>query len=560
MESAREPSLQTKSDAKTGTAAPEESVALKEEEGAADEEVGRSTPDRASSAPPNDAVATITSTGRRKKRVGPPSVSSALQAHVKAEPDDESTSTPMVPPPDEREKVTWGKHDRTLPASTGVSTRRSKSRQHPVEEEEDDEKLEEETESGSSSDMEDSPRPPQSAAPMTPDADAPLFLSPLTTQPNTRATIAASMRSKSDEVTEAGTQEAIQAQVRQLRHTLLSIFPAHLRALSSVCPQQSQDDGGSTSAKGSAAPQRSLSMRCSPEPLVPLLQALCEDKIYVHAAWCRYESDLALRRMQDSIQRKRKRHSSNKTAHKTAPPTAATTTTGSSAGATAVGGRVENDESDSDSQTDDDGNQPPESEWVEAPPALNGPLRTTSSTSIDRTKGGRETALASGFQWTPWRFFREKRRRSSCRSQVNAGAATNAAAAASSLTSQTSSTSIHASANASSTSAVGVPTSAASAITMASAPSNSAAAAVGGGVPPLRFSEVPSLPVLQVDVEVPEDVTVTVEAMTAAEQRNYARYVMSSGKLRNVCREPYSFLVSRAKEMRIQWERQHPFE
>lgn len=83
---------------------------------------------------------------------------------------------------------------------------------------------------------------------------------------------------------------------------------------------------------------------------------------------------------------------------------------------------------------------------------------------------------------------------------------------------------------------------------------------MGGGVPPLALSEVPSLPVLQVDTEVPEDATEPVEAMTVEEQRNYARYVMSSGKLRNMCRDPYSFLVSRAKELRIQWERQHPFE
>ncbi|TPP40713.1 hypothetical protein CGC21_8555 [Leishmania donovani] len=232
----------------------------------------------------------------------------------------------------------------------------------------------------------------------------------------------------------------------------------------------------------------SLPHRLSPEPLLPLLKALCEDKAYVHGAWCRYEDDLAVRRTQNSIQRKRQRNSFNK-----------------------------------------DELQPPESHWVEAPPAFTGGPRPfpTSATHL-----APDSAVIGGFQWTPWRFYREKRRRSSRRptasdaSPASARSVTAASAAQPDLFSAVSS----------------------------SAPVSS------GGVPSLACSEVPSLPVLQVEAHVPESAVAVVPPMTPEERKGYARYVMSSGKLRHDCRDPYAFLVSRAKEMRIQWKRQHPMD
>jgi hypothetical protein len=344
---------------------------------------------------------------------------------------------------------------------------------------------------------------------------------------------------------EAATRAAITAQERQLRHTLLSIFPAHLRAMDATVHTPTWS---STPSLPSPASQR-----CSPEPLLPLLHALCEDKAYVYAAWCRYADDMAVRRTQNSIQRKRQRHSFSKGTRRTHAPSAPP-----AASSSGKEGGVEADNNDSDSgdeTSEEESNQPPESEWVEAAPALTGPPHVAGSDPTSVQDG--EVVVASGFQWTPWRFYREKRRRSTRRSQGSAAAASASAVAATAPHTSTTTTAGDVHAVSSSAGAAGAPT------TTSSAPSASVVAvapAAGGGVPPLSFSEVPSLPVLQVDADVPEDAMAPVEAMTAEEQKNYARYVMSSGKLRNVCRDPYSFLVSRAKELRLQWERQHRFE
>ncbi|AYU79429.1 hypothetical protein, conserved [Leishmania donovani] len=372
-----------------------------------------------------------------------------------------------------------------------------------------------------------------STAPHTPAVLNPAFASSLS---------ALGAKQEEEEVWEVAVQAAIDAQERQLRHTLLSVFPPELlqgaewerclakewdlRSGTEAAVARNVKDAPSQPVRTAPTPflSSSLPHRLSPEPLLPLLKALCEDKAYVHGAWCRYEDDLAVRRTQNSIQRKRQRNSFNKGGRKA-----------SSSGPTAAARRRDGDGDDDDSSAgednaaDEDELQPPESHWVEAPPAFTGGPRPfpTSATHL-----APDSAVIGGFQWTPWRFYREKRRRSSRRptasdaSPASARSVTAASAAQPDLFSAVSS----------------------------SAPVSS------GGVPSLACSEVPSLPVLQVEAHVPESAVAVVPPMTPEERKGYARYVMSSGKLRHDCRDPYAFLVSRAKEMRIQWKRQHPMD
>ncbi|CBZ27663.1 conserved hypothetical protein [Leishmania mexicana MHOM/GT/2001/U1103] len=350
-------------------------------------------------------------------------------------------------------------------------------------------------------------------------------------------------KQEEEEAWEAAVQAAIEAQERQLRHTLLSVFPPEL--LRGVewerCLDKERDlrsgtkAGGARNVKDAPSqpvgtaptpfPSSSLSHRLSPEPLLPLLKALCEDKAYVHGAWCRYEDDLAVRRTQNSIQRKRQRYSFSKGGRK-----------GSSSGPTAAarrrdgdGGDNDDSNADEDKAPDEDELQPPESHWVEVPPAFTGGPRPlpTSATHL-----APDSAVMGGFQWAPWRFYREKRRRSSRRPTV--GGASPASARSSTAVS------------------------AVQPDLFSAASSN--APVSSGGVPSLACSEVPSLPVLQVEAHVPESAAAVVSPMTPEERKGYARYVMSSGKLRHDCRDPYAFLISRAKEMRIQWKRQHPMD
>ncbi|CAJ1026405.1 hypothetical protein, conserved [Leishmania lindenbergi] len=346
-------------------------------------------------------------------------------------------------------------------------------------------------------------------------------------------------KQEDNEAWEAVARTAIDAQERQLCHTLLSIFPPELLrdAESERCLAKARDPGSGTEAMDikstSSTPSQPVSSGpalspfpspfLSPEPLLPLLKALCEDKAYVHGAWCRYEDDLAVRRIQSSIQRKRQRHSFNKGGRKASPsgPTAAAQRRNGDAD----GG--DESSADEDKTAEEDELQPPEAHWVEVPPAFTGgplPLPTTA------THPAPVSSVTGGFQWTPWRFYREKRRRSARRptecSACPAEARSSAVAGAvrPGLFSAT--------------------------------PSNTALSSAG--VPSPACSEVPSLPVLQVEVDVPKSAAAVVAPMTPQERKGYARYVMSSGKLRHDCRDPYTFLVSRAKEMRIQWKRQHP--
>ncbi|KPA79533.1 hypothetical protein ABB37_05353 [Leptomonas pyrrhocoris] len=535
--------------------------------------------DKASSSSSSTVATSTRSKGgkkkpQKKKKASPPSASVVL-VQATEEPQDDPAPTPVMPSTDEgdekkeaaKEEMHSEMQEPALPTAADTSTRRATPPPPPPPNtQEEGTKDDDEPEAGKEircSDTEDSTEPSPFAASSTPHTDASLSFRSSATWPSSPASFTSPVRSKHDEVLEAATQAAIQAQERQLRHTLLSIFPAHLRAMNSENTQPTRDD-----ARLHSTASTSLLMCCSPEPLLPLLNALCEDKAYVHAAWCRYEDDLAVQRAQNSIQRKRQRHSFNKGARRPASSVVTTTTstpatTAAAAAAassehTAGGDRGAKEASDSDSHADDDASQPPESEWVEAAPAFTGPPRLPSATRIDNADAREEMAVASGFQWTPWRFFREKRRRSSSRSQGSSGAVT-ATAAVSFLTSKTGPTATSAAVSGSSTSTAGATTAVSSTVATSGVPPAPTPVG-GGGVPPLLFSEVPSLPVLQVDADIPEDVTATVEAMTAEEQRSCARYVMSSGKLRNVCRDPYAFLVSRAKEMRIQWERQHPFE
>ncbi|CAG9575107.1 hypothetical_protein_-_conserved [Leishmania major strain Friedlin] len=348
-------------------------------------------------------------------------------------------------------------------------------------------------------------------------------------------------KQEEEEVWEAAVQAAIDTQERQLRHTLLSVFPPELLrgAEWERCLAKEGDLRGGTEAAGArnvqdarSQPVRttptpflssSLSHRLSPEPLLPLLKALCEDKAYVHGAWCRYEDDLAVRRTQNSIQRKRQRYTFNKGGRKA-----------SSSWPTAAARRPDGDGGDDSSAgeekaADEDELQPPESHWVEAPPAFTGGPRPlpTSATHL-----APDSAVIGGFQWTPWRFYRAKRRRNSRRPTVGGASPASARSA---------------------TAASAVQPDLFSAVS-SNAPVSS------GGVPSLACSEVPSLPVLHVEAHVPESALAVVSPMTPEERKGYARYVMSSGKLRHDCRDPYAFLVSRAKEMRIQWKRQHPMD
>ncbi|KAG5477224.1 hypothetical protein LSCM4_04442 [Leishmania orientalis] len=343
-------------------------------------------------------------------------------------------------------------------------------------------------------------------------------------------------KQEEEEAWETAVQVAIDAQERQLLHTLLSIFPPEVLRDSESERCLAKEWGFGVSAEPSDAksahdaPSRRMSTgslpspSLSPEPLTPLLKALCEDKAYVHGAWCRYEDDLAVRRTQNSIQRKRQRHSFNKGARKAV-------LSKSTAAARCGGGDGDDDESsaDEDDAMVEDELQPPQSLWIEAPPAFTGGPRLLPANATRPAPAG---AVTGGFQWTPWRFYREKRRRSS-RRPTEGGASSSAARP---------------------TTVAGV---------VQSDPSSAApskAAASGSGVPSLAFSDVPSLPVLQVETAVPKSAAAVVSPMTPEERKGYARYVMSSGKLRHDCRDPYTFLVSRAKEMRIQWERQHPMD
>ncbi|KAK7200356.1 hypothetical protein NESM_000089600 [Novymonas esmeraldas] len=329
-----------------------------------------------------------------------------------------------------------------------------------------------------------------STAPQTPSEPAPT--SPVS------ASVAGARQEEEAEAeatVQAAVQAAIDAQERQLRRTLLNIFPADLQHLDTTVATP-----GTVNLPTSAVPP--------PEPLLPLLTALCEDAAYVHAAWVRYEDDLAVRRTRNSIQRKRQRHSFNKG--------------GRRAPARRRDADGVDDGEDSSSGDDDDGDtareeaelQPPEWQWVEAPPAF----------------------VSGGLQWAPWCFYREKRRRTSRRPAETAAAAAGVRPAV--------------------VAAVGQ-----SGLIVASAAVGAATGGGGGGgVPSLAHSHVPSLPVLQVDADVPESPLAVVLPTTPEERKAYARYTMSSGKLRHDCRDPYAFLVSRAKEMRIQWVRQHPME
>ncbi|KAG5476962.1 hypothetical protein LSCM1_05296 [Leishmania martiniquensis] len=336
-----------------------------------------------------------------------------------------------------------------------------------------------------------------------------------------------------EEAWEAAVQAAVDAQERQLLHTLLSIFPPEILRDSgsgwglggggeAVDAESAQDAPSRHVGAGSTSSFPSPAL--SPEPLPQLLKALCEDKAYVHGAWCRYEDDLCVRRTQSSIQRKRQRHLFNKGGRKAV-----------SSGQTAAARRGDGDGDDGESSAGEDEAvvedelQPPESLWVEAPPAFTGgpwPLPANATQPVPASP------VTGGFQWTPWRFYRKKRRRGS-RRPAEGGASPSVVR---------------------STTATGAIQSGLS----IAAPSKSATS--GGGVSSLAFSDVPSLPVLPVETNVPESASAVVSPMTPEERKGYARYVMSSGKLRHDCRDPYTFLVSRAKEMRIQWERQHPMD
>lgn len=539
----------------------------------------------------NRTGSTAATPGPRGRKRATDATASSACLHIKQEPLEDTPSTSIEQPATEAgvEKIEKQRgeqpYDRTLPTAAGVSTRRSKSQQQQqsvkVEAEAAIKNGEGKTnyhnqrngggrssssgsEDRSDSDKENSTDLSYAAGlpSMSPTNEPSSSPASSTTQPTSPVTFAAALRLKHDEAVETATRAAVQAQERQLRHTLLSIFPAHLRHMDAEVSAPShhsdkaQDKNNAANFAGAAAtPHVFWATRCSPEPLLPLLDALCEDKTYVHAAWCRYEDDIAVQRAQNSIQRKRQRHSFSKGTRK--PASSAHTT------ASAVGGG-DHESSDSEDEFEEEGNQPPESEWVEAAPALTGSPPTTAAAS-NRLRAARgEAAMASGFQWTPWRFFREKRRRSTRRSPGNTAAALTVLGSPHPHASSTFSAAVGTTAvSTASESTAGASASAATTVTSTAARTAtlaSTAASMGGGVPPLALSEVPSLPVLQVDTEVPEDATEPVEAMTVEEQRNYARYVMSSGKLRNMCRDPYSFLVSRAKELRIQWERQHPFE
>ncbi|KAG5502826.1 hypothetical protein JKF63_04594 [Porcisia hertigi] len=345
-----------------------------------------------------------------------------------------------------------------------------------------------------------------------------------------------------EEAWEAATQAAIDAQERQLRLTLLSIFPpallqdaeagrtlakgGNIRDVRETCEIKNVNDAQSRRVNAGLAPLCSsfATPSFSPEPLLPLLQALCEDKAYVHGAWCRYEDDIAVRRAQNSIQRKRQRHSFSKGGRK-APAREPT----------AVARRRDDvddgsgDQSSADEEeAEEDELQPPESHWVEAPPAFTGGPR---SLSTNGTHCARVSAVTGGFQWTPWQFYRDKRRRVSRRPTDNGVSSSPARPAT----------------------VAGIVQSG----LFSASPSNTPVSG-NGGVPSLAFSEAPSLPVLQVEADVPESAETVLTPMTPEERKGYARYVMSSGKLRHDCRDPYMFLVSRAKAMRIQWRRQHP--
>ncbi|GET89189.1 hypothetical protein, conserved [Leishmania tarentolae] len=376
-----------------------------------------------------------------------------------------------------------------------------------------------------------------STAPHTPTVSIPTSASPIS---------ALRAKQEEEEVWEAAVQAAIDAQERQLRHTLLSVFPLELlqgteaehylareRDLRSGTEAGGAGNGKDVlfppgNATPASLPSSFPSHSLSPEPLLPLLKALCEDKAYVHGAWCRYEDDLAVRRTQNSIQRKRQRYSFSRGGRKASSSGA--TTAARCRDADGDGEDDDDDNSvDEDKAADEDELQPPESYWVETPPTFTGaswPFRASA------THLAPNNAISGGFQWTPWRFYREKRRRSSRRPPVSG---TSLAAVRSAITSSTGQPGL-----------------------LSAASSN--ASVSSGGVPSLACSEVPSLPVLQVDAHVPESAVAVVSPMTPEERKGYARYVMSSGKLRHDCRDPYTFLVSRAKEMRIQWKRQHPMD
>lgn len=330
------------------------------------------------------------------------------------------------------------------------------------------------------------------------------------------------------ETVDAATASSIARQVQLLQRTLLSVFPRKFREGAAILPAQghlpgpativeleAKDEGGVHPTTLQAGKSSTTPFSTWPrEPLLPLLASLSEDKAYVRGAWCRYEDDSAIHRLQASLQRRRQRHAFSK-ARRRAPASSTTSQ------------RREDGERDCTSDEDggDHGNssgeedreegaeknsressarhrrgapseahhrvvgehQQPEAQWVAEPPALGGV-----------------------FQWAPWRFHRRRRRTSSpSASQKRAR--------------------------------------------------GHAGELVAGTVPPLDLSEVPSLPVLQVETSLPESAHAVVDPMTAEEQEAYARYILSSGKLRHDCQDLYSFLVSRAKELRMQWERQHPF-